>query len=199
MIGPTTRIVNAAIELAQETGGTSFTVQQVVDRAGVALQTFYRHFGSRDELMLAFLEEASRAERARIEAKAETAGSPLQRLRVLVMTPLRSAGKSVDGSLGMIITRESRQLRDLFPGEIAAMGAPYVRLLEEAIVEAAAAGYICPEDAELDAELIMELVSGAFTDAYLGRSRSFSESLEAYLWRFCLRALGASPAALANQ
>jgi hypothetical protein len=148
--------------------------------------------------MLAFLEEASSAERARIEAKAEKAGDPLNRLRVLVMTPLRSAGKSVDGSLAMIITKESRHLRDLFPGEIAAMSAPYVKLLQQAITDAAEAGFILPEDPELDAELIMELVSGAFTDAYLGRSRSYSQHLESYLWRFCLRALGVSPATLAG-
>ena len=54
---PATRIVQAAIELAHEGETTSFTVQEVVDRAEVALQTFYRHFSSKDDLILAVIEE----------------------------------------------------------------------------------------------------------------------------------------------
>jgi AcrR family transcriptional regulator len=197
-IGPTTRIVNAATELARETGGTSFTVQQVVDRAGVALQTFYRHFGSRDELMLAFLEEASRAEQARYAQMAEKVGDPISRIRVLVLTPLKVARQSTEGSLSTSISREMRVLRDVYPNEMAALGAPYTKLLEEAIVEAASAGLVEPEEPNLDAEIISELVSGAFAEALLGPGRSYSPHTEAYIWRFCLRALRATPTVLAE-
>ena len=51
-------MVHVAVELAQERGLDSFTVQDVLKRADVSIQTFYRHFDSKDELLLAVLEEA---------------------------------------------------------------------------------------------------------------------------------------------
>jgi TetR/AcrR family transcriptional regulator len=198
MIGPTTRIVNAAIQLAIDSGGTTFTVQQLVDRAGVALQTFYRHFGSKDALMLAVVEEASRAENERIAEKAQLAGDPLSRLRVIVMTAFRSANRAVAGSLGSTIARETRRLREDYADELATLGAPFVRLLHDAISAADAAGLIHAEDPARDAELINELVSGAFTQAVNGGTGSSPLDSEAYIWRFCLRALGAEPHVLAE-
>jgi TetR/AcrR family transcriptional regulator len=197
-IGPTTRIVNAAIQLAIDSGGTTFTVQQLVDRAGVALQTFYRHFGSKDALMLAVVEEASRAENARIAERAQAASDPLSRLRVIVMTAFRTANRAVDGSLGSTISRETRRLREDYPDELASLSAPLVKLLHDAIVAANAAGLIHAEDPERDAKLIVELVSGAFIDAAHSGAGSSPLDSEAYIWRFCLRALGADAGVLAE-
>src|SRR5271155_3333619 len=52
------RLVVAALELAEEVDSSSFTVQDVLDRADISLQTFYRHFQNKDELLLAVMEEA---------------------------------------------------------------------------------------------------------------------------------------------
>ena len=41
----------------QETGGIDFTVQDIVDRSGLSLRSFYKHFGGKDELLLALFEE----------------------------------------------------------------------------------------------------------------------------------------------
>ena len=196
--GPTTRIVNAAIQLASDSGSMSFTVQELVDRAGVALQTFYRHFGSKDALMLAVVEESVRAQRARMEQKASEASDPLDRLRIIVMTLFRTANRAVEGSLGSTIMKETRRLRDDYPDELATLIAPYLRLLQEAIVTADTAGLINSEDPERDAQLINELVSGAFTQATTGWRGPNSLDNEAYIWRFCLRALGAEPHVLAG-
>jgi TetR/AcrR family transcriptional regulator len=196
--GPTTRIVQAAIELANETGGTSFTLQQVVDRAGVALQTFYRHFGSKDELMLAFVEEASRAENARIASKAEKAKDPLERLRVIVMTPFQTGNRAVAGSLGATMSRELRRLRDNYSEELASVSSPYLALLEEAVEDAADAGFIQPENARRDAQLILGLAETTFLHTSQGFVETDLAEAEAYVWRFCLRALGVTPAVLAE-
>src|SRR4051812_25426833 len=52
--------VAAARDLAAATGSSAFTVQQVVERAGGSLKSFYRHFEGKDDLLLALLEEDSR-------------------------------------------------------------------------------------------------------------------------------------------
>ncbi|HEV3452605.1 MAG TPA: helix-turn-helix domain-containing protein, partial [Acidimicrobiia bacterium] len=54
------RLVVAARDLANETGSASFTVAQVAARAGVSLKVVYRYFASKDDLLVALLEEDSR-------------------------------------------------------------------------------------------------------------------------------------------
>jgi TetR/AcrR family transcriptional regulator len=196
--GPTTRIVNAAIQLATDSGNMSFTVQELVDRAGVALQTFYRHFGSKDALMLAVVEESIRADRTRLEQKAAETSNPLDRLRIVIMTSFRTANRAVDGSLASALVREIRRLREEHPDELTTLIAPYVRVLQEAIVAADDAGLINAEDPARDAALINELVSGAFAHATTSWRGLTPLDDEAYIWHFCLRALGAEPHVLAE-
>ncbi len=50
------RILDAAYELFSRRGIQAVGVDAVIDRSGVARQTLYRHFGSKQDLVLAFLE-----------------------------------------------------------------------------------------------------------------------------------------------
>jgi AcrR family transcriptional regulator len=50
------RILEAAYELFSRRGIQAVGIDAVVERSGVARQTLYRHFGSKQELVLAFLE-----------------------------------------------------------------------------------------------------------------------------------------------
>src|ERR1700680_1675816 len=54
------RIVDAARELANETGTAAFTVAPVAARADLSLQSFYRCCAGKDALLVALLEEGSR-------------------------------------------------------------------------------------------------------------------------------------------
>ena len=49
------RILDAAYELFSRRGIQAVGVNEVIERAGVATATLYRHFASKDELVLAFL------------------------------------------------------------------------------------------------------------------------------------------------
>src|SRR6202167_3863871 len=53
-------LVDAARELAADSGSSAFTVADVASRAGVSLRSFYRHFSGKDELLLALFEEEVR-------------------------------------------------------------------------------------------------------------------------------------------
>src|SRR5436309_5740323 len=50
------RILDASYELFSQRGIRAVGVNEVIERAGVATATLYRHFHSKDELVLAFLE-----------------------------------------------------------------------------------------------------------------------------------------------
>jgi AcrR family transcriptional regulator len=50
------RLVNAAYELFSHNGVQAVGVDAIIERSGVARQTMYRHFDSKQDLVLAFLE-----------------------------------------------------------------------------------------------------------------------------------------------
>jgi AcrR family transcriptional regulator len=76
------RILEACYELFSQRGIRAVGVNEVIERAGVATATLYRHFPSKDELVLAFLEMRERRwTHGLIEAEAQRRGSdPEQRL-----------------------------------------------------------------------------------------------------------------------
>src|SRR2546430_780374 len=53
--GARERILDASYELFSQRGIRAVGVNEVIERAGVATATLYRHFPSKDELVLAFL------------------------------------------------------------------------------------------------------------------------------------------------
>jgi AcrR family transcriptional regulator len=50
------RVLDAAYELFSQRGIRDVGVNELIERAGVATATFYRHFPSKDDLVLAFLD-----------------------------------------------------------------------------------------------------------------------------------------------
>ncbi len=57
---PRERILSTAYDLFSQRGVQAVGVDEVIQRAGVAKATLYRHFASKDELVLSFLEERER-------------------------------------------------------------------------------------------------------------------------------------------
>lgn len=68
------RLVEAATELFYAEGVRAVSVDKVIDRAGTTKVTFYRHFKSKDDLVLAHLERRARMEREGIGAAMAHAG-----------------------------------------------------------------------------------------------------------------------------
>ena len=80
--GARDRILDTAYELFSQRGIRGVGVDEVIERAGVAKATLYRHFPSKDRLVLAFLEmREQRWTRDLVEAEAQRRGSdPEERL-----------------------------------------------------------------------------------------------------------------------
>src|SRR5476649_2500251 len=58
--GRVQRFLDAAIELLNTGTSKDFTVQEVVERSGQSLRSFYQYFGGKHELLLALFEESVR-------------------------------------------------------------------------------------------------------------------------------------------
>jgi len=86
-------LIDAALKLAEEGGPEAVSVREAARRAGVSPGAPFRHFPSRDALMMAVAEEAQRRFRLELEAALAPvpADDPLARFRALGLGYLRWA------------------------------------------------------------------------------------------------------------
>jgi TetR/AcrR family transcriptional regulator len=180
-------MLDAALRLIREKGD-SFTTQELVKEAGVALQTFYRYFASKDELLLAVLGDAMADACTRWAAAAGELPDSVARLRFYVtaiIDVLDSEGGD-DGTARFVVSTHWR-LHRIFPAELAEAEQPLVDLLLTEINAAKEAGLLDPPNPEWAAWFIAELVRSVFHYyAYAPREADVKERL----WEFCLAALG---------
>ena len=182
------QIVDAARRLV-EAGDEPFTTQQLIREAGVALQTFYRYFGGKDELLLALLEEIIAAGCADLRDRAAEVSDPLDRLRLYVTGAVESLGSAQLGP-SRFVTSEHYRLHQLFPDELDAATRPFVDLLRPEIEAAAGAGLLRPADVDHDAWFICQLSMSTFHHFAFVTPTDPIEVVAERLWQFCLRALG---------
>src|SRR5438045_9386121 len=76
------RFMRSALAILGETGRTDFTVLEVVERSKTSLRSFYQHFSTKDELLLALIEKimAESTQRWRESTDGLEATPALQRL-----------------------------------------------------------------------------------------------------------------------
>jgi AcrR family transcriptional regulator len=183
---PTTRMIEAAMQLAEEAGLASFTVQDVLARADVSLQTFYRHFSSKEELLLAVLEETVANGSARYREEAARYEDPVARTECVVKGPLLHHLDQPTSAMGV---REHLRLMERHGREVREADEPYHQLVRETIEAAQAAGCFVGVDASDEAELIMALVLSRYQNVVLGVVRRSAEEEAEHLWLFVSAAL----------
>ncbi len=143
------RFLDAALELMQTSKGKEFTVQEVVERSGQSLRSFYQYFAGKHELLLALFEESVRTTAERLQASIEDVDDPLERLHRFAVdyyeacrpAPRGRATKQDPAPLAEF----AQQLMTAHPKEASRAYEPIVSLLEELLEAAAAAGAIRPD------------------------------------------------------
>jgi AcrR family transcriptional regulator len=143
------RFLDAAIDLMSSASGKEFTVQEVVERSGQSLRSFYQYFAGKHELMLALFEESLRSTAEHLQALVDTEDDALQRLRRFTAEYYRLCRPVPAGTR----TRErptpalgafAQQLLTEHPKEAARAYVPLVSLLERLLDDLAAAGGVRP-------------------------------------------------------
>lgn len=97
------RFVEAAAELLRTTGKADTTVQEIVDRSGMSLRSFYHHFGSKDDLLLALIEESVRRHLAQVRPLVEAADDPVEQLRLVLETSFGTEETADPASRGLVL------------------------------------------------------------------------------------------------
>ncbi len=180
-------MLDAALRLIREKGD-NFTTQELVKEAGVALQTFYRYFASKDELLLAVIADAMTDACARWAEAAQELADPVARLRFYVTNIIDVLDtEGGDGGTARFVVATHWRLHRVFPEELAEAEKPFVELLLGEINAATKAGLLRPADPEWAAWFVAELVRSVFHYyAYAPREAGVKEQL----WQFCLTGLG---------
>jgi AcrR family transcriptional regulator len=181
-------LVAAARALANQTGNAAFTVAQVADAAGCSFKGFYRCFASKDELLLALLEDDSRLGAQLLLRRIDEATSPEARLHAYVVGVFEML--THPGALGYagVLVREHRRLSEEHPDELDTALAPLVDVLVDEIRGADSAGVIAAIDPVRDAHATFSLVLAGIHDVTLGRAEPLD--IASHVWRFVWRALG---------
>jgi AcrR family transcriptional regulator len=179
------KFIRAANELIKKTGKADFTVQDVVETSGMSLRSFYQYFATKDDLLLALVEEAVGDYVADIRARIEPETDPVEMLQLLVKTMFSAADLSSSSSRGMVLF--SWHLADTRTEEFSAIFSPQVTMVAE-ILEAGVAGGVFRDDIEVPvlAGLVMHTVVSVMDMRILGVRMSPEFLSEDDLVRFCL-------------
>ena len=147
------RFLDAALELMASDPNKEFTVQEVVERSGQSLRSFYQYFAGKYELLLALFEESVRATAAALEEAVATETEPLPRLHRFVVSyydmcrPAAKAApvkRAVDVVPAPAMAEFAQQLLTAHPKEASRAYLPLVTLLEGLLDDAATAGALRP-------------------------------------------------------
>lgn len=146
------RFLDAALELMASSSAGEFTVQEVVERSGQSLRSFYQYFGGKHELLLALFDEAIRHTAAELAAELEGSPDAGERLRRFVLSyhrrcqPVsgRTGRSRRAGTLGPspVLAEFAQQLLTAHPAEAARSFTPLVDLFEGVLDDAAVAGVV---------------------------------------------------------
>ena len=182
------RAIIAAAHRLIEQQHEGFTTQELIKEAGVALQTFYRHFAGKDQLLLAVIAELIAEHCRALEARAQHLDDPVERLHVYVTASLESlASPDVNPQF---ITAEHWRLHQLYPEEMSAATKPVADLIRRELEAGQAAGVLAPRDPERDAWLINRMIMAAYHHYAFLRDDHAVDTVADDVWEFCLAAVG---------
>lgn len=181
------RVIVAAARRLAGSKGPSFTTQELIKEAGIALQTFYRYFPSKDALLLAVIEDAIEEACAGYRDQASVLSDPVDRLRFYVTATIQSL--DAPGRGPSFITSEHFRLQTLYPAEVSRATRHFTDLLEEQIGEAMHADRVHPADPQYAAWLITQLTMAVFHHYDCAGLDEPTQLIAARVWEFCLSAL----------
>ena len=141
------RFLDAALELMTSSDGKEFTVQEVVERSGQSLRSFYQYFAGKYELLLALFEESVRSTALHLQEVVDGSDVPLERLHLFLVDyyricHLNPKARGSKKQPAPAMAEFAQQLLTDHPKEASRAFVPLVELLEGLIDDAVAAGDI---------------------------------------------------------
>ena len=191
--GRVQRFLDAGFELlASAETGKEFTVQEVVDRSGQSLRSFYQYFAGKHELLLALFDEAIRSTADRLEDLISKETTPQGRLRCFVVEYYRMClpapkGRASKNNPTPVMAEFSHELLTGHHAEASRAFVPLVTLLEKILADAVEAGVVRPGvEHEEDAGVVLSTImfNAAYAPTISGIEREDGNRAAEKIWDF---------------
>jgi AcrR family transcriptional regulator len=191
--GRVQRFLDAGFELlASAESGKEFTVQEVVDRSGQSLRSFYQYFAGKHELLLALFDEAIRSTADRLEEQVSREATALDRLHRFVVEYFRMClpapkGRASKNNPTPVMAEFSHELLTAHQDEASRAFVPLVTLLEKVLADAVEAGDVRPKlDRQETAGLILSTImfNAAYAPTISGTERGDGTRAAGEMWEF---------------
>jgi AcrR family transcriptional regulator len=184
-------LIEAAHRVMRRNGFNGATVADILADAGLSTRAFYRHFGSKDELLLAMYRRDSEAVAARIAARCDAALSAaaglsawLDEVLSLAYEPRRARRAAVLGSM-------AAQRADAYPEAYAVAIATLVEPLVVVLERGRADGSFPLAQPDVDAHTIHAVVWSLAATRLTGQPGPSRQDALTHALRFVLPAIGA--------
>ena len=203
--GRVQRFLDAGFELlGRAESGKEFTVQEVVDRSGQSLRSFYQYFAGKHELLLALFDEAILSTADRLEEQITGQSTPLERLHCFVVEYYRMClpapkGRPTKNNPTPVMAEFCHQLLTAHQTEASRAFVPLVTLLEKVLDEALRAGNIRSglDHAEVAGVILSTIMfNAAYAQTISGNEEApDGDHAAAQLWEFLSGGIVTRPSA----
>ncbi|HEX9834666.1 MAG TPA: TetR/AcrR family transcriptional regulator [Mycobacterium sp.] len=183
------RFMKSALAILGETGRTDFTVLEVVERSKTSLRSFYQHFSTKDELLLALVDKIM-SESTR-KWREDTTGLPaVDALRILIDRICTPAETTTQDKVNRGLTFYNDRLAEALPSEYARVLSPVHELIKDIIHSGIDQGAFRTDiDIDATAALIMQSALGAMRLRVLGAGLSGVPVDADHIFDFCVNGL----------
>jgi AcrR family transcriptional regulator len=183
------QLMDAAMKVMRRNGFQGASVQDILDDAGLSTRAFYRQFQSKDDLLLAMFQTASRPDVEQVLASVDGAGSAIDGVLAWIDELLAIAFDRRRIQRMVVFNVVARQTVG-YDVEVASLQdrllAPLVRTLQQGSEDGSFPG----TDPLPDAYSMYELVWSVASPHVRRRRPLDREQARAHILRFCLPALG---------
>ena len=171
------RLIDAAFSVMRATGDIDPQVRDIVKAAGLSNQAFYRHFASKDALLMAVLADGQRQLVDYLLARVRSTPDPESQVRRWIEGVLAQARNPEAAEATRPFAINGARLADRYPDDLAATRAELLITLAPSV--RALGG------SDDNASLVCELALARMNDAIAHRRRPNTQEVE-HLVEFCL-------------
>lgn len=186
-------LISATLAVAARRGTIEPSVREILEQAGLSTKAFYRHFRSKDELLLVTLEEGCRVLAEYLEHRMSTVSEPLDKVGAWIDGFVRQAVNPSAARRTLPWTLGAGRLATVFPEQFDKNQATIMVPLHREIANAVKDGSGQTPDPARDARLIygytMDTVRYNLINDTVPNARTVR-----HLINFAHRALSAKPA-----
>jgi AcrR family transcriptional regulator len=186
------RAVESTYALVEQTGNIDPPMRQILAETGLSTQAFYRLFRSKDELMLALLDDGRRRLVAHLERRMQRDPSPDAQVRAWIEGVMAQGADGRAAARTRPFVAGEDRLAEMFPSEHQASVEQLVSLLVPPLAAMRGAegdGAELGARARRDADAVYRLTFATLRDHLLARQRPAPETVE-HLVGFALAGVG---------